>query len=152
MRNKWLLLGRLLVGLGLGSRHIAHDCLAAIIYRNLLHHDLLFAAVPVALQGLHLSCESARELVQGSLDAVLLSYRLHMSQSLRERHDGLMYGGHLRGQHDLDLISRFDPFDYGEHKIQECFVNFSPARAAIGQLLKKPGKEVVIRCPNGLHQ
>jgi hypothetical protein len=75
-----------------------------------------------------------------------------VSQSFRESHYGLVNRGHLRRKHDLNLIPWFDPFDHRKHKIEESFVNLSASRTTVAKLLKKPKKEVVVRCANGFHE
>src|SRR5262249_10238959 len=60
--------------------------------------------------------------------AVLLRNRLHMRETAREGHHGVVDGGHLRPEHGLDLILRFYPLDHRKHEIERPLVHRLPSK------------------------
>jgi hypothetical protein len=88
-------------------RHIADDCLSALVHRDVLDPDGLIASAPVSLERLHLRREGPGELIEGALCTILLLNGFHMRKPTRECHGRRVNGGHLSREHGLHLIRRF---------------------------------------------
>jgi hypothetical protein len=69
---------------------------------------------------------SPGELVERAPGAVLPLNGFGVGQSFRTGHDRVVNRSHLRGQHDLDLIPRLDPFVHRKHEIEQALVNLTP--------------------------
>ena len=85
---------------------VADDRLPALGDVDVLNGHLLLAAASVALERLDLRRERPGELVEGGLGAVLLRDVLDMREASGEGHRGVVDGGHLGGEHRLDLVAR----------------------------------------------
>jgi hypothetical protein len=73
------------------------------------------------------------------------------SITARESHCRHVNGGHLRREHRLHLVLRFDTLHNGEHEIEPVLVRRAALRSGIDELLEEPvqvqrGKSV--RCRN----
>ena len=121
-------------------RDNADDCLPAFIHRDVLHADGLLASAPVSLERLHLCREGSSEFIEGPLRAVLLRDVFHMCEAARESHGGVVEGGHLRGEHDLDLVLRCDALHNGEHEIEPVLVR-RPGVPALRSCLRSPSRK-----------
>jgi|SRR5262249_8482314 len=62
-------------------RHIANDCLSALIDCDLLHSDGLIAPTPVSLERLHLRRKGPGELIECTLRAILLRHIFHIGET-----------------------------------------------------------------------
>src|SRR5450755_3094352 len=109
-------------------------------------------AIPITLQRVHRSRERPSELVEETLGAILFRYRSCVGQCLCASHERIVNCGHLRRQHDLKVIPRFDAFDHRNHEIDRAFVNLAGPHAAIAELAQEAAEEVIVYCPKGFHE
>ena len=65
-------------------RHIADDCLSALVHRDVLDPDGLIASAPVSFERLYLRRERPGELVESAFRAVLLRGVFHIGEPTRE--------------------------------------------------------------------
>ena len=94
----------------LGGRvDIADDRLPALGNVDVLYDHALFALRAIFLQSRHLRGERPGELVEGVLGTVLLRDVVDVGEASGEGHRRVVDGGHLCGEHRLDLIARRDP-------------------------------------------
>src|SRR5438132_535467 len=64
-------------------RHIADDCLSALVHRDVLDPDGLIASAPVSFERLYLRRERPGELVESAFRAVLLRDIFHIGEPTR---------------------------------------------------------------------
>jgi predicted nucleic acid-binding protein len=108
------------------------------------------ATAPVSLERLHLCREGSREFIESPLRAVLLRDVFHMCEAARESHCRHVNGGHLRREHRLHLVIRFDALHNGEHEIEPVLVRRAALRSGIEELLEEPVQEVEVPCTSGV--
>jgi hypothetical protein len=87
-----------------------------------------------------------------TVGAILLRDILDTRQASGERHCCVVDGGHLGGEHRLNLIARLDPLDDGEHEIDPVLVRFGAVRSSVDELLGQSMQKVAIRRGDGLQQ
>jgi hypothetical protein len=91
-------------------------------------------------------------LFEGIRGAVLLRDIFDVRQAASECHCGHMNGRHLGSEHRLNLITRLNAFDDGEHEIDSVLVRFGALRSSVDQLRGQSLQKVAIRRPDGLQQ
>jgi hypothetical protein len=115
-------------------RHIADDCLSALVHRDVLDPDGLIASAPVSFERLYLRRERPAELVESAFRAVLLRDIFDIGEPTRECHGRCVNSSHLRRKHGFYLVFWLRAFHHGQHEIELTLVHFSASCPSIGQL------------------
>jgi len=84
---------------------VADDRLSSLGDVDMLNRHLLLALRTIVLEGRDLSGERPREFVERVLGAVLLREIVDVGEAARERHCGVVHGGHLGREHRLIVNS-----------------------------------------------
>jgi hypothetical protein len=75
-----------------------------------------------------------------------------MGKAAGKRHRRHVDGGHLSGEHRLDLIARLDALDDGEHEIDPVFVRGGTMRSCVDKLVGQSVKKVAVSRTNCFQQ
>lgn len=108
---------------------IANNGLPSAIHCHALYLHHLLPLRAIALERIHLSRDSALQLVQRTFCGVLLRSVLDIVQALSQHHRCLMCGSHLRQQQHFGGVARFPCIDKAQNEIGRIFVHASAMSA-----------------------